>query len=450
MNDKRMITGGFIILFLWCFSCLSASAEIVSLSLLDAVDIAFAQNSQYELSMWENKLLEKEKQLQQKHTPKLSFTGIPISLGSGKNKIAEGLITLTLPISDHTKITGNLNANFSELTPETKPSGYISFDYQFFAPKKTEEAVGIDPEITTANALVLNVAQTFITLRKYIDNLDLEQFRVQYLTKAYQAAEVTKDTGESQRLQTQIRSTEQKISDLTINIKQQNRELCHLLNQPDTVYDPLLKPIAYILDYDQHTLIDLALAHSSKRISALNNLAQAENQLTLVKQSLGWNIETSARLNWNQPEEISSKTTWSLSLTASKQLYPQSLELEKAELKLAQAELNLADTEQQIFDEIIQRLETMEMLLDKRETIKTSISDEYDNLVISNKYYQAGLVTEIKLLAHELNLLSFDCNLQHNYYDYLLNTLQLLDKCGLNLKEEIVIIMKEVGSCESN
>lgn len=450
MNHKRIITGGFIISFLWCLLCLGASAEDVSLSLLNAINIAFEQNAQYQLSVWENQLLEKEKQLQQEHTPRLSFTGIPISLGSGKNKISEGTITLTLPLSDHTKIAGNLKVDLSELTPEIKPSGYISFDYQFFAPNKLAEAVEIEPSIAIDNTLVLNVAQTFITLRKYLDSFDLEQFRLQYLEKAYQAAEVTKDTGESQRIQTQIHTTEQTISDFAISIKQQNRELCHLLNQPDTVYDPLLKPIAYILDYDQHTLIDLALTHSNKRISALNNLAQAENQLTLVKQSLSWNIETSARLNWNQPEEISSKTTWSLSLTASKQLYPQSLELEKAELKLAQAELDLADTEQQIFDEIIQRLETMEMLLDKRETIKTSTNDEYDDLVVSNKYYQAGLVTELKLLAHELNLLCFDYNLQHNYYDYLLNTLHLLDKCGFILKEEIVIIMKEVGGGDSN
>ncbi len=425
----------------------TAFANGIPLNLFEAIDLAFAENKQYQLAIWETQLLSKEQKLLERPRPKIDFTSTPLSLGDRGNKFGQGTLTLSIPLNDYTRITSDLNIGFDKWNPTIKAKGSVSLNYRLFAPEKPVDYLKTEDISATNNALVLDVTGNFIALRKYLDNLDLEQFRLEYLKQAYQGAEITNDIGQLQQLQNQIYNTEQKLQDLYLRIGQTNRKLTYLLNQPEMTFIPLLKSSGFILETNWDELTELALLYSDNRISALSALEDAEMEMASLKQSSGWDVETAAKLEWNPNLEQgmgNRPTTWSISITASKQLYPISLELERAELKVAQARLRLANLDLQISDEIRQRLETMQHFLEQKKNIETNISNENQELATSVKYYKAGLVTELKLLAHRLNLLELNITLEHTDYDYLLNLLQLWEQCGFNLEEKISLLVEEV------
>ena len=63
----------------------------------EAVELAYAQNAQYQLSLWEHQLTAKEQQLADK-TPTVKFASTPLKLNNGDLSPAEGTVTITVPL----------------------------------------------------------------------------------------------------------------------------------------------------------------------------------------------------------------------------------------------------------------------------------------------------------------------------------------------------------------
>lgn len=436
------------------FLLLVLSSSIIAgtkteLTLIDAVDMAFDQNAQYQLSLWEKELADREEQLQQ-NVPTVTFSSQPVNIGNSDPledsvlKSPTGTIALDYPINDYTSLSGILGVEFNEIIPDVDSNAEISFTYHLFAPKQADPINAPDSDRALNNTLILDVVQSFIALAKQLDNLDYEEFNMNYLSELLLAAETTNNYSQTQQLKQQIRTNEQKISDLKMNIQQVNQELCYLLNVPNVNYHPVVALENYTLDYESEYLVELALNNSNERITAINNLTALEHQLTALQKSCGWNVDARAKMNWDF--NIDEGPTWSIGLNASKTLYPQSLQLEKAELNVAQAQLHLAEVEQRITDQTLQRLQTMELLLENRNNIISKIEEEQEELMISHKHFEVGLVTELKLLEHQINLFSLNNDLTHNYYDYFSNLLQLYNRCGFDLMDTITeYIAREVG-----
>ena len=78
--------------------CLAAGAGAASVTLPEAVNLAFQRNAQYQLDVWEHELtLEEQRLKDQKLT--LSFSSTPFQLKDGGFQPAKGRVTLTAPLA---------------------------------------------------------------------------------------------------------------------------------------------------------------------------------------------------------------------------------------------------------------------------------------------------------------------------------------------------------------
>ena len=106
-----------------------------------------------------------------------------------------------------------------------------------------------------ANNLILETVETVLSLDRELNQLALEEMRLDYLQEAYQAAVVRDQTLQAQQLKQQLYECETKISNLRMSVKQQNQKLNNLLATADIDYLPVIKLKAYELQYNQQLLL---------------------------------------------------------------------------------------------------------------------------------------------------------------------------------------------------
>src|SRR5690554_2965894 len=106
---RRKLVPGLILIFLTLTPLTTCAAtDQVTISLLEAIDLAFKQNVKYQLSIWENELNHREQKLKEK-TPTIRFSSTPFEVSNGDISPSKGNLTMTFPVTDHTTLTGTLD-----------------------------------------------------------------------------------------------------------------------------------------------------------------------------------------------------------------------------------------------------------------------------------------------------------------------------------------------------
>ncbi|HHX01376.1 MAG TPA: TolC family protein [Firmicutes bacterium] len=409
----------------------TTGATPISITLGDAVDLAFERNAQYQLSLWEYELVLEEQRLKDQEMT-LNFSSTPLSIKNGQSQPATGNMMLAMPLGDHTTLTSRVSAHAKDMELDFGGSLNIEFKYDFFAAPKSTWRADVQSMLAVDNGLVVNVATTLINLAKELDKIALEELRLAYLEEAYQAAVVTDHQGQISQMRQQLYESEKRLANAQLLVSQHNQKLNHLLNMETAVdFRPVVDLKAYQMEYDQNQLIEWALAASSTRNQAISAVQNAESQLEATKRASGWSLSATANLDWNF--DVSQTPTWSIGLNASKTLYPPSLQAEKDALKLAQAKLQLAEVELNIKTQITQLLDKLAALESQHRDIEEDLQAEEAELENSRKLYDVGLTTELKLKEHQLELARLQTNLRDNRCDYFTSLLQLFDLCGFEL-----------------
>jgi len=422
--------------------CLAAEREYQEISLSEALNLAFLQNTNYQLALWEHDLQLQEQALTQKRLPTINLATKPISISNGDMQPATSSIDVNMPLSDHMTLSGKLQLALSEQAVKFDRNVTIAFDYSLFAPPQATSVQDADSLLIINNSLVLEVVQKLISLRKQHDDLAIELYRLEYLQQAYLAAQVKDNLIQAQQILQQVHTTNSKITELNLAINQFNYELASLINQ-NGYYLPIIPNLECSIEFSEEELINHALAASQEWKQALHNLELAQQQLKASKQSAGWQVNANASVSWDM--DLTHDPNWSVALTASKSLYPPSLQQEKYELQLAKAQLRAAEIENSIRKQVQQQLQRLELLAEQYIQLQADLTEEQNNMKISQKHLQAGLVTELKLMEHQLNLYVLEKQCQHNRYDYLSAWLQLMHQCGFDLQETIFDSFARVG-----
>lgn len=409
--------------------CLAAGAGAASVTLPEAVNLAFQRNAQYQLDVWEHELtLEEQRLKDQKLT--LSFSSTPFQLKDGGFQPAKGRVTLTAPLGDHMTFTGNVAVQSQESVYTGALN--ITLKYDFFAAPAAAHTSKTESMLPVDNALVMNVTTTMVNLAKERNKLVLEELRLAYLQEAHQAAVVTDNQAQISQLKQQVYESEKRLASLQTTVRQYNQQLNRLLNTEAQIdFEPSIILKVFALEYEESQLMESAMKASSQRSQAAAAVEQAEKQLEATKKSSGWSISADASFDWNSA--VSQSPTWSVSLTASRALYPPSLQAEKDALKLARAELQLAEVELSIRSQVSQLWEKLTSLEAQRQDLEEDLQAEEAELEAKRRLYEAGLTTELKLKEHQLELARLKNNLVENQYDYLVALLQLFDLCGFEL-----------------
>lgn len=432
---KKTILGLCTLFLIFTFYPVQVNAQqLTELTLTEAIELAFAENLEYQLALWELSLNEREMDLNQRPTPEVSVNTRPIAKHlDGTLQSPSGEITLNMPISDHSNLTSKISMSLSSDNVDVEPSGAISYDYSFFNPVETREESVLDQRVVVDNSLILEVTDALISLAKSREGLDLAEFQFAYLEQSLTAAEVRNDTSQTLILKQKVRTAEQQLDDLAMKIKEQNQALNRILGQSDIDFLPiiLISDDQVVLESDK--LVQQALTNSNELINAINIQTKAQQQLAATQRSHGWDITADARLEWDF--DLKNNPTWSMNLSASRDLFPPSLQQEKDELALAKAEMEIENTEHKIISQTNQYLETIELLQDRYISINENIIEELQALEETKILYEAGLVTELELTKHQEDIASLNLDLQHNQYDYLSTLLRLFNHCGYQLIE---------------
>ena len=404
-------------------------AGAVAITLPEVVELAFQRNAQYQLEVWEHELALKEQELKnQKLT--LNFSSMPFQLKDGRLQPSKGSILLTAPLSENTTLTGNLTVQSTD--PEFTGALNIKFKYDFFAAQAAGPATETDPMLAVANNLVLDVATAFVNLVKEREKLAFEGLRLAYLKEAYQAAVVTDNQNQISMLKQQVYESEKRSASLQISIRQHHQQLNRLLNMETPVdYEPVLTVKAETPECDQSQLAEWALNASNLRSQAAAAVAEAERKLEAAKKASGWSVSADANFDW--AFGTSQQPTWSVSVTASKTLYPPSLQEEKDALSLAKAQLHLEEVELNIHNQVAQLWEQLINLQAQHQDLEADLQSAEADLEAARKLYTVGLATELKLKEHQLELARLETNLRENRYDYLTTLLKLYNLCGFEL-----------------
>ncbi|HKM17814.1 MAG: TolC family protein [Firmicutes bacterium] len=410
-----------------------------SITLLEAVDLAFERNAQYRLSLWEHELALEEQRLKEQELT-IHFSSTPLNVRNGKIQPDNATMVLAMSLGDHTTLTTTLSGESEGLDLDFGGDLDIQFKYDLFTPPKQ---AGPQPEansmLAMENELVLQVATTFTNLIKELNRAAYEELRLAYLKEAHEAAVVTDNSMQTSSLKQQLYESEKRLANYQMTARQHNQQLNNLLNTDVYVdFKPVISNKAYRLEYGQDQLIDLALAASSRRNQAEAAVKDAETQLEAAKRAFGWNINTTAKLQWDF--DWSHSPSWSIGLTASKTLYPPSLQAEKDALRLAQAQLQLAEVEYNIRSQVSQLLDKLAISESQYRDLEENLITEEAELETKRRLYGVGLTTELKLQEHQVELARLQMELSNNRYDHFLSLLQLFDLCGF----ELAVVIQEL------
>ncbi len=417
------------------------ATDQTTLTLLTALEQAFEHNAQYQLALWEHQLKLQEAEISQKTTPIINFTSTPIQVIQGELRPSTAQLNLDLPLDEYFNLTGVAILAMEDFEFDLESKLGLHFEYNFFTPSTPathrESAADL---LAINNNLIINVTGTMVELQKQLNLLDLEKERLSYRQAAYRSAEVTENTIQIQQLKQALTESETRIANYKLAITRLNQDLARLLNQTSTEqYQPSLQLNDFQIGLNQEELIFLALESNQERSQAIEAVARAENQLLATKQASGWKLGANANLIWDV--DINQLPQWSVSVNANKTLYPKSLQAEKEELALAQAQLRLKETELNIRDQILQLIQKIESLTSHYQELTADLVNEEEELTKSKLHYEVGLVTELRLDEHQLELKRLKMELDHNRYDYLTSSLQLWHQTGYSLQTIIDLIV---------
>ena len=410
--------------FLGCFQVAWAD-QTRTITLKEALDLAFGQNTSYSLFSWEQAIAERRERLQK--FPQVTTRIEPFSVQAGVFADPEGSVTVTMPLGETIDLTGSISVKLDPQAIELKPTGSLTFSYDLFSPPTTKQTVlSAEEEMKNqANALVLQVVDLFIQLRQAIDLKDYEEAYLEYLKTSLEAARLTPNYDELP-LRRELRDQMAKLSSMQEELDQLQLRLAILLGTTESgTYNPVLDPRHLELGLVEEELLHELFSTNHTVRNARAELVFVQDQLEAEKKTRGWDLEATGSLSTDLP--------WQIGVTASKVLYPSAIILEELELAVAKAEHALEAQENAVREEFLRALQAIASQKSNIELRKEHLAEAQDDWGLRQRQYEAGLVTELQMEEAALILRKAELNYFHAQLGYARSVLDLWSLCGRDL-----------------
>ena len=111
--------------------------QVRTITLEEALNLAFKQNTSHTLFLREQEFLEKREELA--HRPQITTEIKPITIQDGVWEKPQGSLDVTMPVAQNLDLSSKVTIEFGKSGVEAKPSGSLALNYSLFAlPEKAD------------------------------------------------------------------------------------------------------------------------------------------------------------------------------------------------------------------------------------------------------------------------------------------------------------------------
>ncbi len=402
------------------------AAEMTVITLQEALELAFKQNTSHALYVWEQEISDQREAL--KNHPQVTTEVKPIGVGNGALQKPEGSVSLSMPLGEKVDLNASVSIKMDTEGLNVEPTGSLSLNYDFFALPKQRDSFQAEKDLQRqANSLVLQVVDLLFQVRKAMDLKAYEDANLRYLEASLEAARLTPNFDDLP-LKRAFREQVARVATRQEELEQLQLKLAALLGTTD-VYDPTLKPGYFGSSLREEDLQDELFATNTALRGAQENLARAQRQLELERKTGGWDLKATGRIDQD--------LDWNVGLTASKTLYPRAIVLEELELAVATYEHALEVQENALKEELRRTLQAIKAAEKSIELMAEHLGEAREDWDLRQKQYEAGLVTALQVEETHLSLHKAELDYFHAQLGYSRSVLDLWDLCGHDLNELI-------------
>ncbi|HBN97021.1 MAG TPA: hypothetical protein DDZ66_12035, partial [Firmicutes bacterium] len=167
--------GVLLISIMFCASQVVWAAELTSITLEEALVLAFQQNISHALFLRDQELSAKREMLE-KH-PKITAGANPVGITDGELQGPMGSLTISMPLGENLDVKGTVTIGLDKDGVSVKPSGSLNLGYEFFGlPEKAGgELTAEENRQRQANSLILETVELLVQVRQQLDLRDYEE-----------------------------------------------------------------------------------------------------------------------------------------------------------------------------------------------------------------------------------------------------------------------------------
>ncbi len=418
--------------------------ELTSITLEEALELAFQQNTRHALFLREQELSEKKETLE-KH-PKITANTNPVRIIDGQFQGPTGSLTMTMPLGENLDLRGTVMLGLDKEGVSLKPSGSLNLDYGLFTlPEKAGgELTAEEKRQRQANSLILQTVDLLVQVRQQIDLRDYEEERLRYLEASLEAARLTPNYDDLE-LRRQLREQAAKLAVIQEDLVQLQLNLGTILGTASKAgYDPVLIVEDRSVALTEEQLREELFASNDTLRRARANLSRAQDELELERKTRGWDVQVSGGLHGNvsagsqQTESVESGPwSWDVGLSATKILYPWNIILEELELAVAQAESDLETQEKALSGELRGAIQRVKASFEQVQLKAEHLGEAQDDLDFRQRQYAAGLVTKLQVQDTALTLQKAKVDYEHETMHYAQSILSLWSLCNRDLQSVV-------------
>lgn len=432
MKNRLPLGVGALAVLIMILGCVQGglAAELTPITLKEALDMAFQQNTSHALFLWEQDLAQ-QREILKKH-PQVKVKADPASIKDGELQEPTGSLSLSMPLGKNLDLHGTVTIGVHTDGVAVDPSGSLTLDYQFFA-LPDQPGGHPTPEENRqkqSNSLVLQTVDLLVKIRQQLDLRSYEVGRLKHLEDSLEAARLTPNYDDLE-LKKQQRDQAAKLATMQEELDQLQLKLITILGIAEIwSYDPMFAVVDISVGLEAELETEVFAANSQLR-QAQAELTLAQDTLDLERKSRGWDVQASGGAYAN---EAKTGLTWNVGLSATKTLYPRRIMLEELELAVVKATHALEMQESALRGELRGAIQGVRAAQDQVELRAEQLGDAREDLALRQRQYEAGLVTRLQLQDTTLALEKAQLDYDHGKMLYAQNILVLWDLCGRELQ----------------
>lgn len=402
--------------------------QVRTITLEEALNLAFKQNTSHTLFLREQEFLEKREELA--HRPQITTEIKPITIQDGVWEKPQGSLDVTMPVAQNLDLSSKVTIEFGKSGVEAKPSGSLALNYRLFAlPEKADGGLSAEETMRNqANSLILQTADLLIQLRQKLDLMDYEEGRLRYLEASLDAARFTPNYDDL-KLKKELRDQATKLAAMQEELEQLQLKVATMLGIPETmVYVPIIRIGDLNFSFVEEDLREELFSSSASVRQAQAELTLAQNRLVMERETGGWDLKVTGGIS------ASESWSWYGGVTASKTLYPRHIVLEELEFEVAKAEYAMERQESALNSELKGALQAVQSAQNHVELKAEHLGEAQDDRGLRQRQFEAGLVTELQVQEAQLALEKAELDYAHGQILHAQSVLDLWNLCGRDLQ----------------
>ncbi len=427
MGRRITILVGLMLVLLACAT--AGVAEAGSLDLGAAVQLALANNRDWQLTQTEVSLAEQRREYDDKNLPIVSGSGVALDYAAGDWRSPTVQFQGRMDLSDHSRLELTVPLRVVDGSVQVRPG--ISYTHDLFVPKQVERPV--QPSSTAESILFSEQQQLILDVgRAYFQVLKAGHAHVIKEQELHLAELQAQRVRELERPDVEALRADQAVDDARAALQEAveaeqtaQRQLLSLLDVDTWNQDPEQSVVFAAMERELSYWQDVGIPAHPQVLEGQYRLALAEANLADFAADHGYDVALSSSY---QERTTAGQTDYELraAITVRRTFYPvDPLRSSELELAVAKAQLGLENAWVRAERDIETAYRQVRVIEARIETLDQRLTDARHSLLQEELRYQAGLSTQLEVLQLQylVNELAYD--LLHAQYDHKMAVAQL-------------------------